>query len=568
MTTLVSFFLAKKFINTELDKYEKEMFGKFDAFVILMAGLILLSVTMALGVAGANILATLLHIKALIIGSSLHWLLIVFSSFLTISYIFMSPNHSHLRFFGILDEEARLVCQRLMRMVCISLVIIMGAYAMMGILRSQYKTSSEYCFSGLLITYYFIEIFCFRKLIEKSLAIVVRIKYRISAKLAMFINRRFCWLLLAGIIAITVTNYSASRGRLSIFFANITQICLFLLSAFVAQATIVWIINKFLFLTEVSSTGKHISKATKHHSENLEWVCDVLVISIYFIIACCLASLFGYNIKKHIFHDKIIVFSLTVFFSIIIYKLFREFMLILEEKAISGKDEYYKKLRTFLPIISVVFSSMLFIIAVLIALANFGVNIGPILAAFSIFSAAIGLAAKDIIQGFLHGITLLIENSMYIGELVKINDTIGRIEALSVRVMQVRAIDGSVHTVPYNLISSIVNFSREYVFVVDSMHCKVNDISKVCDILKNLTKKMRQEPEYDSVILDDVIIRGIQPFDLTGVKIFWMLKISASHIANFVKYAIYMRLIDEFKQHGIETPVAENLGVYINGSAQ
>jgi small-conductance mechanosensitive channel len=253
-----------------------------------------------------------------------------------------------------------------------------------------------------------------------------------------------------------------------------------------------------------------------------------------------------------------------VFVTIIIYKIFREFILVLEERASSGHNERYRKLRTFLPIISIVFSSMLFIIAALIALANLGVNIGPVLAAFSIFSAAIGLAAKDIIQGFLHGIILLVENIMYIGELVKVNDALGRVESLSVRVMQLRSLNGSVHTIPYNLVNSVINFSREYACVVDSLHCEAKDLAKVCSILKDLTQKMRQEPEYSNVIMDDVVIRGVQPFDLTGVKIFWTLRISASSIADLVKYAIYMRLVDEFKQHGVEVPTAKNLGVYVN----
>jgi small-conductance mechanosensitive channel len=563
-TTLASFFLAKKFINTEFDKYDRESYEKFDAFVILIAGLILLALIMAIGIAATNLLATLLHSKVLTISSSFRWLLIILPSILVVGHVFMSPNHGHLRFFEVLDEEVQLVCRKLLRVVCVSLVIIMCAYVFMATLRSQYITTCAYFFSGLLIFYYIMEIFSFRRLIEKSLAVIIREKYRISAKLAMFINKRFGWLLAAGMIAIAVSNYSVSKVRAEIFFSNACQICLFLLYAFVAQYVIVRIINKFLSLTEDKGKGKSSSKLSQHRNENLEWVCDVFVMSIYFVIVCCAANVLGYNIKKHILHDKTIVLALTIFVSIIIHKIFKEFIVILNEKASFGKDEHYKKFRTFLPIISVVFSSMLFIIATIIALANFGINIGPILAAFSIFSAAIGLAAKDIIQGFLHGIILLMENSMYVGELVKINDTTGRIEALSVRIMQLRAIDGSVHTIPYNLINSIVNFSREYVYVVDSLHCEAQDLPKICDILKNLTKKMQQEPEYCDVILGDVVIHGLEPFDMTGIKVFWTLKISASAIATYVKYAIYMRLIDEFKQHGIEIPVAKNLGVYIN----
>jgi small conductance mechanosensitive channel len=185
----------------------------------------------------------------------------------------------------------------------------------------------------------------------------------------------------------------------------------------------------------------------------------------------------------------------------------------------------------------------------------------PIVATLSFCSLGISLAAKDIIQAFLHGITLLFEEDLYIGEFVSINGMAGTVEKLSVRVIHIREKSGTIHTMPYHLINSVSNFSRDYAVIFEVLRCDVKDITAVSNILIDTVKKMKDEPEYESVILGDVIIRGIKPFDLTGIRIFWELKMSTTFVRNHLVYAIYGRLVDEFKKQKISIPIAESIEV-------
>jgi small conductance mechanosensitive channel len=201
---------------------------------------------------------------------------------------------------------------------------------------------------------------------------------------------------------------------------------------------------------------------------------------------------------------------------------------------------------------------LLFVTASLIALANLGINITPILASFSIFSAAVGLAAKDIIQSFLQGVMLLIEENLLIGEFIKINDMIGIVEKLSVRALQLRDEDGSVHVIPYNCVNSITNYSKEYSRHFDSLRLSSwKDVEKGKQILADVVKRMREEPEYKDIIIGDVIIHGLKPFDLTGLKIYW--EVRTTPMGEYVPCEIYDRLINEFNKNGIEIPMATSI---------
>jgi small-conductance mechanosensitive channel len=199
-------------------------------------------------------------------------------------------------------------------------------------------------------------------------------------------------------------------------------------------------------------------------------------------------------------------------------------------------------------------------VAILIGLANFDINITPILAAFSVFSAAVGLAAKDVIQAFLQGVTLLVEKNLYIGEKVKINDVVGVIEKLSIRIIHLRLDDGSLHSIPYNCVNVITNYSDGYVRHFDDLRVlNAKDVQKACQILRKVVADMRKSPEYGEKILDDVVIYGVNPFDLSGIRIFWMIAAKTEINDQILKCDLYNRVMLEFSKQNIEIPMATSI---------
>ena len=238
-------------------------------------------------------------------------------------------------------------------------------------------------------------------------------------------------------------------------------------------------------------------------------------------------------------------------------RIFNEFKEMVLEKAEKGDKEHYLKLKTFAPTLSAIFYFVVLFTAVLIILSNLGIDVTPVVASFSIFSAAFALASQDIIKAFLQGLTLLIEKNLYIGDFVDINDKSGTIERLSVRVLYLRAVNGCLHVIPYNAINSITNHSDSY-----TRHSEVlrlvsqDDIDKASKILVNLVEEMKQEPLYKDKILSEVVIHGLEPFGLAGMKIKWEVITHPSLI--HVIDDIYRRLAKKFEKAGIQVPKMAN----------
>jgi small-conductance mechanosensitive channel len=104
-------------------------------------------------------------------------------------------------------------------------------------------------------------------------------------------------------------------------------------------------------------------------------------------------------------------------------------------------------------------SFVVFVVAVLTVLPEFGVNVGPILAGLGLAGLALGMAAKDLITDFLAGFFMILEGEVNIGDKVKIGDNKGRVVAITLRRIILQGSDGSIYIIPNREIKAIRRFA-------------------------------------------------------------------------------------------------------------
>jgi small conductance mechanosensitive channel len=100
------------------------------------------------------------------------------------------------------------------------------------------------------------------------------------------------------------------------------------------------------------------------------------------------------------------------------------------------------------------------VIAVLMALDLFGIDIGPAVAGLGVVGIAIGLGAQTLVRDWLAGIFIVLENQYSAGDVVRIADVEGVVEDFSLRRTTLREADGTVHSVPNGQIIVATNLSR------------------------------------------------------------------------------------------------------------
>ncbi len=104
--------------------------------------------------------------------------------------------------------------------------------------------------------------------------------------------------------------------------------------------------------------------------------------------------------------------------------------------------------------------SVIAVIAMLMALDLFGIDIGPAVAGLGVVGIAVGLGAQTLVKDWLAGVFVVLENQYSQGDAVRIGGVDGIVEDFSLRRTLLRDVDGAVHSVPNGQILVATNLSR------------------------------------------------------------------------------------------------------------
>ena len=84
-----------------------------------------------------------------------------------------------------------------------------------------------------------------------------------------------------------------------------------------------------------------------------------------------------------------------------------------------------KRQKTLIGIFSGALSVVIWLVAIMMILPEFGINVGPILAGAGILGVALGFGAQYMIRDFLAGLFIILENQYRVGDVVCLDDTCG-----------------------------------------------------------------------------------------------------------------------------------------------
>jgi small-conductance mechanosensitive channel len=172
------------------------------------------------------------------------------------------------------------------------------------------------------------------------------------------------------------------------------------------------------------------------------------------------------------------------------------------------------RLRTVLPLLRNALMIVLIILIVLTALSQIGVNVAPLLAGASIFGVALGFGSQKLVQDFITGIFLLLENAMQVGDSVTAAGLSGTVEHLSIRTLRLRAGDGSVHLIPFSAVSTVTNSNRGLGNAAVSVTLDwEEDTDRVGAMLSRIAVEMRGEEAFASGMLSDLQLWGVNAVD-------------------------------------------------------
>lgn len=559
----LGFYVSKTYIEKEKNKLKEES-THTDLGLILLFAIVVSTVIFFAGSLVVSAIAKYYFKNPEYLYRSFFELLEVFLALLLTSTVVFFKPKEHLRLKKITNNESQIVHKKFFRVTAVSIYIALFSYAAVNtFLGTKYSLICEYGAMAAIVIYCFLEMCGSKNVISKILLINKTTPPFNSEKLVAFLNHKFHYIVLACMIYAAELTNQVSFSDLSAF-THINNVYFFLLAVIAFQCLAVAVMNKLASYANSIKHRENSRQLIENRGKNIGWICDFTIFFMYFVAVCCGLKYAGVDVDTYVFNEYFLIIVIGSFIAIMLCRGFNEVRDRLLEKAEVGDKEHYKKLKTFAPTISTIFYVLVIATAVLIILANLNLNVVPIITSFSIVGAAFGLAAQDIIKSFLNGIVLLMEKNLYIGDYVDINDKSGTIEKLSLRTLYLRGIEGFLHTIPYSDITSITNHSKgRRVWSTVLQLVSFGDVEKASKILQEVIEEMKNDPEYKGKVFSDARIYGLEPFNLTGVKVKWEIS-TAPTLIHFLD-DVYRRLAVKLKDAGVALPEAsKNISVVVS----
>jgi len=165
-------------------------------------------------------------------------------------------------------------------------------------------------------------------------------------------------------------------------------------------------------------------------------------------------------------------------------------------------------------------SVIIFGIAAITILGDIGINLAPVLASAGVLGIAIGFGAQSLMQDFLAGIFMLMEDQYGVGDVVTIGLISGVVEAVSLRITTVRDVNGVAWHIRNGTISQAGNGSQGWArAVVDVPVPYDEDIPRARRLMTTAAARMWEEPAWREAILEEPELWGVQDLSTDAVTL-------------------------------------------------
>lgn len=212
------------------------------------------------------------------------------------------------------------------------------------------------------------------------------------------------------------------------------------------------------------------------------------------------------------------------------------------------------QLNTFGPLLRGLAQGAIGTVAVLMLLGDLGVKIGPLLAGAGVVGIAVGFGAQTVVRDLLTGVFLLVEDIVAVGDIARIGDSGGQVEAMTLRTIRLRDFDGTLHVIPYGEAQIVHNLTKTFsYYVFDLQVSYASDIDKALRVMTQVGAEMQADPQFASRILEPIEVVGVDALGDSGVNL--KARIKTLPIQQWSVGREYNRRIKlAFDKAGIEIP--------------
>lgn len=210
-----------------------------------------------------------------------------------------------------------------------------------------------------------------------------------------------------------------------------------------------------------------------------------------------------------------------------------------------------------------VVSVIVYLIAVLIILGQFDIQIGPLLAGLGVAGLAIAFGLQETMANLFAALFLVLDKSINVGDWIQLEDgTKAYIEDISWRSVRIRTIGGNTVIVPNSKfvgqnISSYDYPSKSFFTSIRVGVAYDTDLEKVEYVALQAAEKIIRDQEIKDTA-DNPIVR-FKEFNDSSIDFIVIIKVDQVRDEGRVQHALIKQIKHDFEEAGIEIPFPQRV---------
>ncbi|TQN33442.1 small conductance mechanosensitive channel [Haloactinospora alba] len=178
------------------------------------------------------------------------------------------------------------------------------------------------------------------------------------------------------------------------------------------------------------------------------------------------------------------------------------------EKAADPRQE--ARAETLSSVLRSLASFVIYGIAFVMVLGEVGINLGPILASAGVLGLAVGFGAQGLVQDFLSGMFMMVEDQYGVGDVIDVGDAVGTVEEVGMRITKIRDLDGGLWHIRNGQIMRVCNMNQDWANAVVELPLAYSvDLSRAREVIEESIADFSQTPEFESQLLDRPEVSGV-----------------------------------------------------------
>lgn len=215
--------------------------------------------------------------------------------------------------------------------------------------------------------------------------------------------------------------------------------------------------------------------------------------------------------------DSLLSSIFIIVISLIALSVIRKIIIRLTNQSKRLNKGTQQRLKTIQSLLINVSTYVIFFIAAVTVLKEFGIDISAILASAGVLGLAIGFGAKDLVADIVTGFFMLMEDQVHVGEEITVNGYSGTVEHVGLRVLKLRDSDGDLHFVLNRDVKSLTNHSRGFKQAQVDLPIPADaDLDRAISVLEQECNRLKQQM---AGIVNGPTVLGVETISTTEAMI-------------------------------------------------